>query len=137
LFFACVKADAATLFCAFDAVPLRKILEALEATRLDVVSHFLLAILEHPPSCGKLFSAQRQRSPTATEMNTPKSPKANSGSCSVNRLVRHVFSVNVPDENLMDYIEERAAMHPKGLSGYVRDLVLVNRAKWQDMVNDS
>jgi hypothetical protein len=33
----------------------------------------------------------------------------------------------------MEYIEERAAMHPKGLSGYVRDLVLVDRAKWQDM----
>ncbi len=33
----------------------------------------------------------------------------------------------------MDYIEERAALHPKGLSGYVRDLVLVDRAKWQDM----
>jgi len=66
-------------------------------------------------------------------MKTPKSPKANIGSCSVNRLVRHVFSVNVPDENLMAYIEERAATHPKGLSGYIRDLVLVDRAKWQDM----
>ena len=66
-------------------------------------------------------------------MKTPKSPKTNSGSCSVDRLVRHIFSVNVPDKELADYIEERAARHPKGVSGYVRDLVLVDRAKWQDM----
>jgi hypothetical protein len=46
---------------------------------------------------------------------------------------RCIFSVNVPDEQLAEYIEERSAMYPKGLSGYFRDLVLADRAKWQDM----
>ena len=49
------------------------------------------------------------------------------------RLVRNVFSVNVPEPGLADYIKKRAAMHPKGVSGYVRELLLVDQEKWQDM----
>lgn len=56
----------------------------------------------------------------------------NGGSRSVNRMVRHVFSVNVTDNGMADYIEERAAIHRYGFSGYFRDLVAADRAKWND-----
>jgi len=57
-------------------------------------------------------------------------PDENGGSRSVNRMVRHVFSVNVTDDSMADYIEERAAIHRNGFSGYFRDLVTADRAKW-------
>jgi predicted NUDIX family NTP pyrophosphohydrolase len=67
------------------------------------------------------------------KQKTQSAADVTAGGCSVDRPVRHVFSVNVPDLDLAGYIEERAAMHPKGISGYIRDIVLVDRAKWQDM----
>jgi hypothetical protein len=54
----------------------------------------------------------------------------NGGSRSVNRMVRHVFSVNVTDDEMAAYIKERADIHRKGFSGYFRDLVLPDMAKW-------
>lgn len=46
---------------------------------------------------------------------------------------RHVFSVNVPEKDVAEYIEEMSARHPRGVSGYIRDLVLLDRVKYQDM----
>jgi hypothetical protein len=45
---------------------------------------------------------------------------------------RHVFSVNVVDEDVAEYIEEMSARHPRGVSGYMRDLVLLDRARYRD-----
>jgi len=45
------------------------------------------------------------------------------GGCSVHRAGRHVFSVNVPEAWLANFINEMSARHPRGVSGYVRDLV--------------
>jgi hypothetical protein len=46
---------------------------------------------------------------------------------------RRVFSLNVSDKELADYIEERSSMYPKGVSEYIRNLVLLDRDKWQSM----
>ena len=41
----------------------------------------------------------------------------------MDRSVRRVFSVNVPEAWLANFIDEMSAKHPRGVSGYVRDLV--------------
>ena len=44
--------------------------------------------------------------------------------------VRRVFSVNVPDRDLAIYMEDMGMLHPRGFSGWIRDLVTADRAEW-------
>jgi hypothetical protein len=46
-----------------------------------------------------------------------------------------VFSLNVTDKSMSDYIAHRAATCRKGLSGYLRDLVLADWKKWKAQEN--
>jgi hypothetical protein len=45
---------------------------------------------------------------------------------------RAIFSVNIPDTVLHEYVTGRAEMHPCGISGYFRDLISQDRKKWQE-----
>lgn len=47
--------------------------------------------------------------------------------------IRRVFSGNVPERGLAADIEKQASAHPKGMSGYIRDLVALDRIKWQHL----
>jgi hypothetical protein len=49
----------------------------------------------------------------------------------VDALVRHIFSVNVPEDDLAKYMEETASRHPRGMSGWIRDLVEADRVQRQ------
>ncbi len=46
---------------------------------------------------------------------------------------QRVFSVNVPDAELADYLNMRKSTHHNGLSGYIRDLIKADRTKWLQM----
>lgn len=46
---------------------------------------------------------------------------------------RQVFSVNVTDVELANHITLRAAAHPNGITGYFRELVILDHVKWKDM----
>ncbi|MBU3720734.1 MAG: hypothetical protein FGM22_08260 [Burkholderiaceae bacterium] len=61
-------------------------------------------------------------------MNSPLEVVAGSGS--LDRPVRRVFSVNVPDRDLAIYMEDMGMLHPRGFSGWIRDLVTADRAEW-------
>jgi hypothetical protein len=60
--------------------------------------------------------------------NSPTDAAAQSHS--VDQPVRRVFSVNVPYRDLAIYMEDMGMMHPRGFSGWIRDLVTADRAEW-------
>lgn len=49
------------------------------------------------------------------------------------RLARRVFSLPLSDHALADYVEQQGAKHRKGVAGYLRHLVKLDREKWMDM----
>jgi hypothetical protein len=60
-----------------------------------------------------------------TDMETTQNSPTKPGACKPFGAsnVRRVFSVNVPESSLANFMDEMSARHPRGVSGYVRDLV--------------
>lgn len=46
---------------------------------------------------------------------------------------RRVFSLPLSDHALADFVEQQGAKHRKGVAGYLRHLVTIDREKWLDM----
>lgn len=60
--------------------------------------------------------------------------KAAHGGCpAVPCSARRVFSLPLSDHALADYVEAQGKRHRKGVAGYLRDLVILDREKWLDM----
>jgi hypothetical protein len=67
---ACVRAEAATLFAAFDDLGLRRTLDAFEATLLDVCSFFAIFITpsrDYPKLGNLLNAAEAMQKPHALD----------------------------------------------------------------------
>lgn len=46
---------------------------------------------------------------------------------------RRMFSLPLSDHALADFVEQQGAKHRKGVAGYLRHLVTMDRQKWLDM----
>ncbi|MFZ9938466.1 MAG: hypothetical protein ACO3JG_15620 [Luteolibacter sp.] len=63
-------------------------------------------------------------------MKTPKQPASRRRQ---HAIVRRVFSLPLSDQTLAEFVEQQGKRHRKGVAGYLRDLVSIDREKWMDM----